>query len=43
MVDNGIKAILMTTKMNEKIDAGNIKRVYNWDEVYQEIKRTREI
>lgn len=43
MVDNGIKAILMTTKMNEKIDAGNIKRVYNWEEVYQEIKRTREI
>lgn len=43
MVDNGIKAILMTTKMNEKIDTGNIKRVYNWDEVYQEIKRTREI
>ena len=43
MVENGIKAILMTTKMNEKIDSGNIKRVYNWDEVYQEIKRTREI
>ena len=43
MVENGIKAILMTTKMNEKIDAGNIKRVYNWEEVYQEIKRTREI
>ena len=43
MVDNGIKAILMTTKMNEKIDSGNIKRVYNWEEVYQEIKRTREI
>ena len=43
MVENGIKAILMTTKMNEKIDSGNIKRVYNWDQVYQEIKRTRGI
>lgn len=41
MVDNGIKAILMTTKMNEKIDTGNIIRVYNWDDVYNEIKKIR--
>ena len=37
--DNGIKAILMTTKMNEKIDAGNIPRVHNWNEIYEEIHR----
>lgn len=42
MIDNGINAILMTTKMNEEIDSGNIPRVYNWREVYvkiEEIKR----
>lgn len=37
MMNNGIKAILMTTKMNEKIDAGEIRRVNNWDEVYREV------
>ena len=36
--DNGIKPLLMTTKINEKIDSGGIKRVNNWDEVYTEIK-----
>lgn len=35
--ENGIKAILMTTKMNEQIDAGDIIRVNNWDDVYREI------
>ena len=34
LVDNGIKSILMTTKMNEQIDAGNIPRVNNWNEIY---------
>ena len=28
----------MTTKMNEKIDVGEIKRVNSWDEVYDAIK-----
>ena len=41
MVENGMKAILMTTKMNEKIDAGNIPRVHNWNEVYDEIKKLK--
>lgn len=37
----GIRSILMTTKMNEKIDAGNIPRVTNWNEVYNEIQKIR--
>lgn len=36
--NNNITSILMTTKMNEKIDSGNILRVYNWNEVYDKIK-----
>jgi hypothetical protein len=28
----------MTTKMNEKIDSGDITRVFNWNEVYDKIK-----
>lgn len=40
--DNGIKSILMTTKMNEEIDAGDIKRVNNWDEIYEEITKYKE-
>jgi len=38
LTDNGIKAILMTTKMNSDIDAGEIVRVNNWDEIYNEVK-----
>lgn len=38
LFENGIKSILMTTKMNEKIDSGIIPRVKNWDEVYEQIK-----
>ena len=38
LTENGIKSILMTTKMNEKIETGNIPRVYNWDEVYEQIR-----
>lgn len=38
LTENGIKSILMTTKMNEKIETENIPRVYNWDEVYEQIK-----
>ena len=41
LADNGIKSMLMTTKMNEQIDAGKITRVYNWDEIYKEIKKLR--
>ncbi len=36
--ENGIKAFLMTTKMNENIDAGNIERVNDWKEIYQKVK-----
>ena len=38
LADSGIKSILMTTKMNEKIDEGNIKRAKNWNEIYELIK-----
>jgi uncharacterized HAD superfamily protein len=41
LTDNGIKAILMTTKMNEQIDAGEITRVTNWNEIYEEIKKIK--
>lgn len=34
-----IPSILMTTKMNENIDEGNIKRVHSWQEIYEEIKK----
>ena len=33
----GIKSILMTTKMNKNIDSGSIIRVNNWNEVYNKI------
>ena len=39
--NSGIKSILITTKMNEKIDSGNIIRVNNWDEIYKEIQKIR--
>ena len=35
--ENGIKTFLMTTKMNENIDAGNIERVHDWNEIYDKI------
>ena len=35
--ENGIKSILMTTKMNQDIDQGSIVRVKNWKEIYEEI------
>lgn len=41
LTDNGIKAILMTTKMNEQIDAGDIIRVHNWNEIYNEIEKLK--
>lgn len=36
--ENGIKTFLMTTKMNENIDAGNIERVHDWNEIYDKIE-----
>lgn len=39
LTDNGIKSILMTTKMNADIEDNEIIRVNNWDEIYEEIKR----
>lgn len=38
LTDNGIKALLMTTKMNKDLSASDIKRVETWDEVYDYIK-----
>ena len=37
--DNGIKSILMTTPMNKNIEAGEIARVNNWFEIYDEIQK----
>ena len=39
LTDNGIKSILMTTKMNSKIDSGEIVRVNSWEEVYEEVEK----
>lgn len=36
--NNGIKSILMTTAMNKDIDAGEITRVNNWLEIYEEVE-----
>lgn len=41
LTDNGIKSILMTTKMNSEIDSGEIVRVNNWNEIYDEIEKYR--
>ena len=38
LYEQGIKSILMTTKMNNQIDSGKIPRVNNWQEVYKEIQ-----
>lgn len=37
--EHGIKTYLMTTKMNQNIDAGNIERVKSWDELYKKIEK----
>lgn len=42
LTENGIKSILMTTKMNEKIESGDIVRVNNWAEIYDEVEKYRE-
>lgn len=33
----GIKTFLMTTKMNQELNEGDIERVNNWDELYKKI------
>lgn len=37
--ENGIKSYLMTTKMNENIETGDIERVSDWDEIYLKINQ----
>jgi len=39
LTDNGIKSILMTTKMNREIDDKEIVRVNNWKEIYDEVEK----
>ena len=36
-----VKSMLMTTKMNSEIDNGEIVRVNNWKEIYDEIEQYR--
>ena len=43
LADNGIKSILMTTKMNSDIEDKEIVRVNNWDEIYEEIEKYKKI
>ena len=43
LADNGIKSILMTTKMNENIDSNGITRVNNWEQIYEEIEKYKNI
>lgn len=35
--ENGIKTFLMTTKMNQNIDSGNIERVSSWKELEEKL------
>lgn len=39
LTNNGIKSILMTTKMNANIDEKEIVRVNNWNEIYDEVEK----
>lgn len=43
LTENGIKSILMTTKMNADIDAQGIVRVNNWNEIYKEVEKYKKI
>lgn len=43
LADNGIKSILMTTKMNSDIEDKEIVRVNNWDEIYEEIEKYKKL
>lgn len=35
---HGIKCYLMTSPINSKLDTGDIKRVHNWEEIYEDLK-----
>ena len=35
----GIKTYLITSKINEKLDSGNVERVENWKELYEKITK----
>lgn len=37
----GIKPYLMTTKMNENVENGEIERVFSWDEIYEKISNLK--
>ena len=39
LTNNGIKSILMTTKMNANIHDKEIVRVNNWNEIYNEVEK----
>ena len=39
LAEINIPSILMTSKMNKNIEEGNIKRVHNWIEIYDEISK----
>ncbi|MCI8272680.1 MAG: hypothetical protein HFJ55_01175 [Clostridia bacterium] len=39
LMSNGIKSILMTTKMNSDIEDKDIVRTNNWNEIYEEIQK----
>lgn len=41
LMENGMKSILMTTKMNQDIDAKGMIRVNNWKEIEREIENIR--
>lgn len=41
LINNGIQAILMTTRMNSNIEDNEIVRVNNWDEIYEQIQKIR--
>ena len=43
LTDNGIKSILMTTKMNGDIEDKEIVRVNNWNEIYEEIEKYKKL
>jgi uncharacterized HAD superfamily protein len=43
LTDNGIKAILMTTKMNSDIETGKIARANSWNEIYNEINNYKKL
>lgn len=42
MIDNGIPALLMTTKMNAQLESNKIKRVSSWAEIYEVLEKLRE-